>query len=74
MNVLDIVAASAGYGLLAIAGLFIGIVSLIGVLLGGMTALGHLVRRRDDDHMPEDTGADGEPVGLASFRWSPGPD
>ncbi|MFD1662734.1 hypothetical protein ACFSL4_32350 [Streptomyces caeni] len=75
MNVLDIVAALAGYGLLAIAGLFIGIVSLTGLLLGGMTALGHLLRRRiGDDHVPDETGADGEPVGLASFHWDTEPD
>lgn len=75
MNVMDGVVTLAGYGFLAIAGLFIGIVCLIGLLLGGMTAAGHLVRRRlGDGHVPEETGADEEPMGLASFRWDPGPD
>ncbi len=70
MNPVDIMATLAGYGLLGLAGLAVGLVCLVGLLLGGIVAIGHLIRRwLGDDHVHGEVGPDEEPVGLASFRW-----
>ncbi|MDO0935734.1 hypothetical protein QQY66_30145 [Streptomyces sp. DG2A-72] len=75
INPIDIMVTWAGYGLLGIAGLFVGLVCLAGLLLGGMTGAGHVMRRwRGDDDVPGEGDTDGERLGLASFRWESEPD
>jgi hypothetical protein len=71
MNPIDIMATLAGYGFLGITVLFIGLICLVGLLLGGMAAVGHLVRGQQDDGLPSQGEADPdeEATGLASFRW-----
>ncbi|WP_316741404.1 hypothetical protein [Streptomyces sp. MK7] len=71
MNPMGVVATLAGYGLLGLALLAVGTVCLVGLLLGALVALGHLIRRRrhDDDPEPERPGAPGQGSALASFHW-----
>ncbi len=70
MDLGDIMVHLAGLGLLVTAGLALGLVCLIGLLLSGIVALGHLARRRrSGDHEDGDAGPDEEHVTLASFRW-----
>ncbi|WP_171117598.1 MULTISPECIES: hypothetical protein [Streptomyces] len=74
-NPVDIMVAWTGYGLLGVAGLIIGFVCLVGMLLAGMAVVGHVIRRwQGDDHVPGAGGTDEERLGLASFRWESEPD
>ncbi len=74
-NPIDIMVTWAGYGLLGIAALFVGLVCLAGLLLGAMVAVGHVTRRRrGDDHGGAQGDTDEERLGLASFRWEHEPD
>ncbi|MER6977849.1 hypothetical protein [Streptomyces carpinensis] len=59
-----------GYGLLGLAGLAVGMVCLVGLLLGAVVVLGHWAHRllgdlREVGHAD----ADEEHITLASFRW-----
>ncbi|MFF8969610.1 hypothetical protein [Streptomyces sp. NPDC014995] len=75
MNPVDIMVTLAGYGLLAVAVLLVGLVCLVGLVLGAMVALGHVVRRgRGEDHLTAEAGTDEERPALASFRWESEPD
>ncbi|MFG2950012.1 hypothetical protein [Streptomyces adustus] len=76
MNLMDIVAALTGYGLLGIAGLAVGLVCLIGLLLGAFVTVGHLIRRqRGGDPEPAETsGRWREESPLGSFRWEDSPE
>ncbi|MFP3992399.1 hypothetical protein U9R90_34020 [Streptomyces sp. E11-3] len=76
MNPIDIMATLAGYGLLGFAGLVIGLVCLIGLMLGGTTLVVHMVHRwrgvdgYEDEASGEDgASGDGQPTGLATFTW-----
>ncbi|ELS55693.1 hypothetical protein STVIR_3345 [Streptomyces viridochromogenes Tue57] len=75
MDPVDIVVTWAGYGLLGLAGLLIGLVCLVGLMLSAMVALGRLVGRREEDDLDASgRGAAGEETGgLASFRWEAEP-
>ncbi|MFE6623668.1 hypothetical protein [Streptomyces sp. NPDC057740] len=74
-NPIDIMVTLAGYGLLGITALFVGLVCLAGLLLGAMVAVGHVIRRwRGDDHGPAQGDTDEQRPGLASFRWDYEPD
>lgn len=77
MNLMDIVAALTGYGLLGIAGLAVGLVCLVGLLLGVIVTMGHLIARRQGDgdpEPPETTGRLREESPLGSFRWEDSPE
>ncbi|MFE9628203.1 hypothetical protein [Streptomyces sp. NPDC006527] len=75
VNPVDILATWAGYGLLGVALLLVGLVCLAGLVLGAMVAVGQLVHRdRGDDRLTGDTGADEPRTGLAAFRWESEPD
>ncbi|MFD7876033.1 hypothetical protein ACFV5G_18340 [Streptomyces sp. NPDC059766] len=75
MDLMDVVAALTGYGLLGLAGLAVGLVCLFGLLLGAIATIGHLTRRRQGDGEPEpetpSRWRDGSPLG--SFRWEDSP-
>ncbi|MFD8369396.1 hypothetical protein ACFV2Z_01265 [Streptomyces sp. NPDC059688] len=75
MNPIEMVARLAGYGLVGLAAVVLGLVCLIAVLLAAIVVLGGLVRRRSGAVRTwADGAADEEPAGLASFRWHSGPD
>jgi hypothetical protein len=53
----------------------VGLVCLVGLLLGAMVAVGHVVHRgRGDDHLADGADPDEPRTGLASFRWESEPD
>ncbi|MFJ8030823.1 hypothetical protein [Streptomyces sp. NPDC096032] len=75
MNPIEMVARLAGYGLVGLAAVVLGLVCVIAVLLAAIVVLGGLVRRRSGAvRTSADGAADEEPAGLASFRWHSGPD
>jgi hypothetical protein len=75
MNPFDVMARLAGFGLLGVAALVLGFVCVVGVMLGVLVAVTHLIRgRRADDRGEGAAGPDEEPFGLASFHWEAAPD
>ncbi|MHC0429959.1 hypothetical protein ACX6XY_07200 [Streptomyces sp. O3] len=81
---IDIATTLAGYGLLGLAGLFLGLVCLIALLLGATALVAHLIQRWRTDGDDEadgggygygyggpvqDADGDEEPTGLAAFTW-----
>ncbi|MFB7333998.1 hypothetical protein FNH09_45470 [Streptomyces adustus] len=77
MNLMDVMAALTGYGLLGIAGLAVGLLCLVGLLLGAIVTVGHLIRRGqgdDDPEPPETSGRRREGSSLGSFRWEDSPE
>jgi serine phosphatase RsbU (regulator of sigma subunit) len=70
MDLGKMLAYLVGYSLLGMAGLAVGMVCLVGLLLGAVVVIGHWVRRcmgapHEDGHAD----ADEEYIALASFRW-----
>jgi len=65
----------SGYGLLAVAGLVVGLLCLTGLLLAGFVLAGRLVRwRRGDGDADDERGYEDAPADLAPFTWEKSPD
>lgn len=71
MNPVGFAVTLTGYGLFGLTLLVVGTLCLVGLLLGALVALGHLLRRRRDDDEPEPERPDaiGRGSALDSFRW-----
>lgn len=74
-NPIDIMVTWSGYGLLAVAGLVVGLLCLVGLLLAGFVLAGRLVRWRwGDGDADDERGYEDAPAGLAAFTWEESPD